>query len=291
MSLAGEAPKAAIPFSRRVRRLAQGALRRAPAPLRGVLGRAGWRAYERYLSLRLGRDAGRAPDGLPVPPPRLRVLVARRSTVTAFLDSGAMEAQAIRELVARHGSPIDGMGSILDFGCGCGRIARHWAGLGEGRVSGCDSNRDLVLWCQHNLPFMDGRVNAAVPPFPFDRRFDLIYAVSLFTHLSESAQEAWVDECRRALAPGGILLFTTLGNRYVDRLSEPERRSFERGEVVTRFREGEGSNLCVTYHPAAFVGRVLEGFERLESVTTGVKGVSTDSPLAHQDVHVARKRE
>lgn len=200
-----------------------------------------------------------------------------------------MEAQAIRELVARHGSPIDEMGSILDFGCGCGRIARYWAGLGEERVFGCDYNRDLVRWCQHNLPFMDVRVNTSLPPFPFDRRFDLIYAVSVFTHLSESVQEAWVGECRRALAPNGILLFTTLGRRYVDRLSAPERRAFERGEVVTRFREGEGSNLCVTYHPEAFVGRVLAGYELLESITTGVAGVATDSPLTHQDVHVVRK--
>jgi SAM-dependent methyltransferase len=289
VSPARSASKPATPFSRRVGRLAQGALRRAPAPLRGVLGRAAWRGYERYLSLRVGRHSGRAPDGFPVPPPRLRVLVARRSSVTAFLESGAMEAEAIRELVARHGSPIDEMGSVLDFGCGCGRIARHWAGLEEGRVFGCDHNRDLVLWCRHNLPFIDARVNAALPPFPFDRRFELIYAVSLFTHLSESAQRAWIDECRRALAPNGILLFTTLGDRYVDRLSASERRAFERGEVVTRFREGEGSNLCVTYHPEAFLGRLLDGFERLESITAGVAGVSTDSPLTHQDVHLARK--
>jgi SAM-dependent methyltransferase len=255
------------------------------------LGGVAWRAYERYLSLRVGRQSGRAPDGFPVPAPRLRVLVARRSSVTAFLDSGAMEAQAISELVARHGSPIEEMSSILDFGCGCGRIARNWAGLGDGRVFGCDYNRELVLWCQHNLPFMDARVNASLPPFPFDRRFDLIYAVSVFTHLSEAALEAWLGECRRALSPDGILLFTTLGQRYADRLSTSERRAFERGEVVTRFREGEGSNLCVTYHPEAFVGGVLEGFERLESITTGVAGVSIESPLVHQDVHVARKRE
>ena len=57
--------------------------------------------------------------------------------------------------------------------------------------------------------------------------FDLIYAYSVFSHLSEPASDAWVSEFRRLLAPGGLLVITT---RPRDFLLQCER--YRRGEVA-----------------------------------------------------------
>lgn len=271
-------------------RLGQAVLRRSPPSVRGAVSRAAWRTYERYLAIRGGSKRLEAPDGLPLPPAKLRVLVARSPDPGYFLNSGAMEAEAIRGLARKHGAPVEEMGAILDFGCGCGRVARHWARDGVA-VCGCDYNGELVDWCGANLAFVDARRNALAPPLPFDGPFDLIYAISVFTHLTAPMQHAWIRELHRALSPAGLLLFTTLGRRYLDRLDDTERRNFGAGHLVTRFDEAEGSNLCVAYHPEPFLERMLVGFTLEESVVTGVAGVSSNSPLSHQDVHVARKRE
>jgi SAM-dependent methyltransferase len=67
-------------------------------------------------------------------------------------------------------------------------------------------------------------LNGERPPLDFpDRFFDLVYAVSVFTHLPESLQLAWLQELRRVTAPGGLVLLTVRGPSYADTLS-PEKR-------------------------------------------------------------------
>ena len=76
------------------------------------------------------------------------------------------------------------MGSILDFGCGCGRVVRWWRDL-PAEIHGSDFNPTLVRWCRENLPFGVFEVNRPEPPLPYpDDSFDLVYALSVLTHLA-----------------------------------------------------------------------------------------------------------
>ena len=44
--------------------------------------------------------------------------------------------------------------TMLDFGCGCGRILRWWASLKDScEIWGCDYNADLIAWCQRRLSY------------------------------------------------------------------------------------------------------------------------------------------
>ena len=101
---------------------------------------------------------------------------------------------------------------MLDFGCGCGRVTRNWAGLSGVQVAGTDLSRPAVDWCRRHLPFARFEENGLEPPLVFDdESFDLVYALSVFTHLTADLQLAWRDELRRVLRPGGFLLVTTHG--------------------------------------------------------------------------------
>jgi SAM-dependent methyltransferase len=172
----------------------------------GVLRRA-YRLYELAKSARPERPGGRvAADGLPVPPRRLIVRVAGTASAEWFLEGGRLGAETIRAALARQGRPLERLDAMLDFGCGCGRVTRYWADLERTRVHGTDANADAVEWCRRNLTFARFEANGLAPPLPYDTAsFDLVYALSVFTHLTADLQLAWRDELRRVLRPGGRL--------------------------------------------------------------------------------------
>src|SRR4030081_44495 len=67
-----------------------------------------------------------APDGLPIPPSDLRFMVAGTTSISWFLEAGAMAFESIREALTRNGVAVEKLGAVLDFGCGCGRVLRRW---------------------------------------------------------------------------------------------------------------------------------------------------------------------
>jgi len=100
----------------------------------------------------------------------------------------------------------------LDFGCGCGRLARWIAGAAPvGRLQGVDVDAAQIRWARRHLPG-EFSVMRPSPPLVFPpESFDVVYAISIFTHLDEREQFAWLEDLRRVLRPGGLLIATTHG--------------------------------------------------------------------------------
>ncbi|MGI8624273.1 MAG: hypothetical protein ACR2NB_12520, partial [Solirubrobacteraceae bacterium] len=111
-----------------LRRSARQGLLRAPLPFRRQVELGVLRGYEGYLRVR-ERNGSEHPGltgAVPVPPPKLRVLVAGRADVTYFLETGREQTALVRRMLERHCRRVEDMDAILDFGCGCGRLARWW---------------------------------------------------------------------------------------------------------------------------------------------------------------------
>lgn len=110
---------------------------------------------------------------------------------------------------------------VLDWGCGAGRAAlplleRH-PDLG---LEGCDVDAQAMDWLRRNAPDVERRFRVWPfhPPLPYeDASFDVIYAISVFTHLDRDDQLAWLRELARILLPGGIAVLTTQGHYAFDR--------------------------------------------------------------------------
>lgn len=260
------------------------------------------RLREGWLSFRAQDCESTAPDGLPLPPPRLRLLVDGRSgDAGAFLSVGAQMCESIRDAVAAAGTPASEMRAVLDFGCGCGRVARHWRSSSVAQrdtrderrrqvgpeIYGCDYNRELVDWCAANLPEVRVAPNDLAPPLPYvTGSFDLIYTLSVFSHLDEPLQRAWLAEFRRLLRPGGLLVLSVLGERLRHRLGAEEQRRFDRGELVVQRPRMAGRNLCTVYHPDSYVtGSLLSGFSEVRRFDLG----SARQPIL-QDAYLARRK-
>jgi SAM-dependent methyltransferase len=148
--------------------------------------------------------------GLPLPDAPRMLRTTGNENATNFRLTGLSTAVKLREVVAALGRDFSSLGNVLDWGCGCGRIARFcsgWPGF-----SGVDIDADNAQWCHDHLP--PGRFGGIglFPPTPLpDHHFDLIFGISVMTHLAEDVQQQWLAELHRISAPYGIVLLTTLG--------------------------------------------------------------------------------
>lgn len=220
-------------------------------------------------------------------PPKFLAYDAYASThAEMYFTSGQALAAYFAGLMHKHAGTDKAL-KIFEWGCGPARIIRHLPGMFPGQtveVVGSDYNEKTIEWCQRhilNVTFVHNRLEPPVP-YPHDH-FDCIYNYSVFTHLSESSHIQWMDELRRLLVPGGILILTTHGDISRAHLLESEARDYDAGKLVVRGKVKEGKRCYVAYHSPRFVtGQLLSGFEILEHI---------NSPTATypQDVWVARK--
>ena len=210
-----------------------------------------------------------------LPPASLMDLVAGTPDANWFVESGRLGFETIDEAVKRQGLNLNQFSAVLDFGCGSGRVIRHWPSQDNLTLSGCDYNPRLIAWCQDHMPHAQFQVNSIAPPLSYATgQFDLIYAFSVFTHLNAESQLDWLNELARILQPGGLLMVSTHGDAYLEKLTDEKRTKYLADEVVILLPEEEGRNDCAAFDPPqAFRSLVARAhLTVLEFVPRGAKG-------------------
>lgn len=217
-----------------------------------------------------------APDGFPIPPSKYIYLVVGHNNASLFLKNGTLVMETIRRTLKKNRIEINNFSSVLDFGCGCGRVLRHWHYLKGIELYGIDYNQELIDWDQRNLPFARFSTNSKYAGLDFENeKFHFIYAISIFTHLSEDLQVAWMQELKRVLHPGGLLLFTTMGESYFrsPMLTDNDRRRLKAGELIVKNEDEVGSNICGAFHAPEYVkNKMVDGFSVLDFIPQGLFG-------------------
>ena len=67
-------------------------------------------------------------------------------------------------------------------------------------------------WCRENYLDIETSVSDFFPPLDLQSSsIDMVYGISVMTHLTEGAQYAWLKELRRILKPGGLCVLSTHG--------------------------------------------------------------------------------
>jgi SAM-dependent methyltransferase len=215
--------------------------------------------------------------------------------VNGYLSGAQSGLRLIEEGLSLGGRSFLELRSALDFGCGYGRVVRLLVGRMEAsRVFVTDVIRDAVTFCSSEFgvnpiyPRRDGRV-PVLPPV------DLIYAISVLTHLPEDRGELVLQACSRAVEPSGILLFTThnpqsaeLPSRYgiLDSRGDELRNRLEAdGFAYAPYAHYLGNDYGVAWHAPTYVARLAEkflaDFQQLRYVPQGHNG--------HQDVYLYQR--
>jgi SAM-dependent methyltransferase len=216
---------------------------------RGILG-------NRYVSAKLlplgegephavvTREGATARRGdLLLPPERLRRRWA--SDADAYLEGGRRDVERLLATLRGVGVAEDSIGRVLDFGCAEGRMLRHLWDRSDRELWGVDINAERITWCQQHLaPPIRFATTTTAPHLPFvDGYFDLVYALSVFTHITELA-DAWFLELLRVLRPGGHAYLTIHDEHSIDVLLGRAGAAHVRGELtdmLLRFDDETGT--------------------------------------------------
>jgi len=198
------------------------------------------------------------------PPPNLLAYDAYNHTNwQSYFDTGLSHARLVSDITRAYIQ--EKKIKICEWGCGPARVIRHLEtikGFNKVELFGTDFNKKSIKWCKKNIRSAHFSLNNLGPPLSYEPEiFDCVYAISVFTHLSEKMHYAWVEELFRTIKPGGILIFTTHGDQCAKRLTSIDKDKYDSGMIVIKDRIYEGKKLFAAYHPPKFIKeRLLQNY-------------------------------
>jgi len=184
--------------------------------------------------------------------------------------------------------------SILDFPCGFGRELRFMKSyFSDAEIFGCEIHEDKLKYVREKYSVQTVISKRDFQKIEFDKKFNLIWCGSLFTHLSARRFRKLLLFFKEHLSENGLLFFTTHG-RYSARIIKTYGlRSFQRIYIKAKyFFTGFGYNSYlkqfaygVSLSNLSWVINCIENFEDLRIV--GIFEKKWDN---HQDVIICRKK-
>ena len=190
---------------------------------------------QEWFDLYIDHALGKRSDVIPFPGENLQCLTnSKKGLDTA---KGAIEIWRTIKEGAESVKPIDREWKVLDYGCGWGRMTRLLPFYFEPKnIFGVDVVEEFVQSANQLMPSIVHKTIKSMQPIPFQAEsFDLIFANSVFSHLSEKSARYTVEELVRILKPGGVIVLSVL--------EQPELEKFYKTEEQKKWITGILGNL------------------------------------------------
>ena len=223
-------------------------------------------------------------DDSPIPETARRVRVINEAADDYFREGGYLQYGRLQWALQRTWNrSFKDYRSILDWGCGCGRISRYFRHQPLGSFTGADVDSENVAWCRANLPFGKFETLPLHPPSTLAAgSFDLVFGISVFTHLRESDQNEWLTELCRITRPGANLLLTVHGDatlyRHPTILSPLQKQARKRRGIldisnwIYDAKLSEQDYYRETYHTARYIRGHWGRFLKIRNILPGFIG-------------------
>jgi len=182
-----------------------------PVPIRQLGRQIKWNKFDESYRKRTGLSD--------FPPALLRVRVCGSLDIDSYKAGGIDSAEKMVQSIERAGISRDSDIKLFDFGAGCGRILGPMIQLmANTKFTGSDIWDSAIEYNRTHFRGQQFLVNKFDPPLDLpDNNFDVVTAMSVFTHLDEPNQALWLKELNRVTAPRGHLLLSVHGQEHADR--------------------------------------------------------------------------
>jgi SAM-dependent methyltransferase len=161
-----------------------------------------------------------------------------RTFAPGFFEAGPQTREILLELIP---DDFDWSGKrVMDFGCGAGRTLMHFREEADAaEIWGVDVYEPALTVVERELcPPMHALLSEDDPPLRFeDESFDLVWAISVWTHLTDNSLP-WLAEMHRILKPDGLLIATYMGESHSELLAGEKWQEDRIGMNVLRHYQG-----------------------------------------------------
>lgn len=132
-----------------------------------------------------------------------------------YLSDGWRTMVELSSLLESLDRPLGRCRSFLEFASGFGRFSRHLVkALPTGALHVSDVVPGSVDFLKARLG-VDGFYSVTRPAdLVTPRKYEVIFVLSLFSHLPESTWSVWLSQLYNALEDNGILIITTHGEKF-----------------------------------------------------------------------------
>jgi len=158
-------------------------------------------------------------EGVPMPgfpPEELQREIHGHSGEVSLHEAHAFFRE-VKSYAAYAGRPVAPHRTMLDFGCGWGRVLRLFMkDIEPANLFGTDSTSRFLMEARRCNPSLNFLACGLVPPMILaPESLDYVVSWSVFSHLDEFLATRWVEEFARLLKPGGLLMITTQSRRFI----------------------------------------------------------------------------
>jgi SAM-dependent methyltransferase len=138
-------------------------------------------------------------------------LMSLAGGVTYYFEDGARSASKLADLVHGFKDLDQHQVKLLEFASGYGCVSRHLKKYQSLDLISCDIHPEATQFLTGQLGIKT-LLSAHVPEeFPGERKYDVVFALSFFSHMPKSTYGRWLKALYHSLKSPGYLIFTTLG--------------------------------------------------------------------------------
>ena len=141
-----------------------------------------------------------------------------KNPIREYLSDGWRTLSELMVILETLDKPLLKMDSVLEFAAGFGRFTRHLARALPMRVTCADVLPGSIEFLREQFGVKTMLSTHQPESVLFPAQYDLVFVLSMFTHLPPAAWQPWLHTLAKAVKPGGLLVFSVCNETAVREL-------------------------------------------------------------------------
>jgi SAM-dependent methyltransferase len=131
-----------------------------------------------------------------------------KNPIREYLSDGWRTLSELMLLLEAVDQPLLKSGSVLEFAAGFGRFTRHLVKVLPGCVTCTDVMPGSIEFLREQFEVQAFESSHEPEKIVTNKRYDLVFVLSMFTHLPPPMWARWLHALKLLVKPGGLLVFS-----------------------------------------------------------------------------------